>query len=119
VLKSGSEVKVEVAIKNGLKQEDLEFAYREGDPLTCIVAVRDSEGNLVPATEQGRKVNEAHAGWQGRSLAYSLHPGETDRRECEVSELYDMSRAGKYFIQVQQVDGRPAQSNTLELTVVP
>jgi hypothetical protein len=36
-----------------------------------------------------------------------------------VSDLYDMSRAGKYFIQVQQVDGRPAQSNTLELTVVP
>ncbi|HKD44083.1 MAG TPA: hypothetical protein VKD24_00385, partial [Candidatus Angelobacter sp.] len=119
VLKSGSEVKVEVAIKNGLKGEDLEFAYREGDPLTCIVAVRDSEGNLVPATEQGRKVNEAHAGWQGRFLAYSLHTGETDRRECAVSELYDMSRAGKYFIHVQQVDGRPAQSNTLELTVVP
>jgi hypothetical protein len=119
VLKSGSEVKVEVAIKNELKREDLEFAYREGDPLTCIVAVRDSDGNLVPATEQGRKVNEAHAGWQGRFLAYSLHPGETDRRECAVSELYDMSRAGKYFIQVQQVDGRPAQSNTLELTVVP
>jgi hypothetical protein len=51
-------------------------------------------------------------------VAYSLHPGETKQRECAVSELYDMSRAGKYFIQVQQ-DGRPAQSNTLELTVGP
>ena len=64
-------------------------------------------------------MNEAHASWQGRSLAYSLHPGEIKRRECAVSELYDMSHAGTYFIEVQQLDGRPAQSNTLVLTVVP
>ena len=119
VVKSGSEVKVEVAVKNGLKRDDLDFVYREGDPLTCMVAVRDSEGNLIPPTEEGHKVNEAHAAWQGRSQVYSLHPGETKRRECAVSELYDMSHAGKYFIQVQQVDGRSAQSNTLVLTVVP
>jgi hypothetical protein len=119
VVKSGSAVKVEVAVKNGLKREDLDFTYREGDPLTCMVAVRDSLGNLIPATEQGRKVNEAHASWQGRSLVYSLHPGEIKRRECAVSELYDMSHAGTYFIEVQQLDGRPAQSNTLVLTVVP
>jgi hypothetical protein len=119
VVKSGSAVKVEVAVKNGMKRDDLDFVYREGDPLTCMVAVRDSDGNLIPATEEGRKVNQAHAAWQGRSLAYSLHPGETKRRECAVSELYDVSHAGKYFIQVQQLDGRPAQSNTLVLSVVP
>ena len=108
-MKSGSEVKVEVAVRNAQKRDDLDFVYREGDPLTCMVAVRDSDGNLIPATEEGHKVKEAHAAWQGRSLVYSLHPGEIKRRECAVSELYDMSLAGKYFIQVQQLDGRPAQ----------
>jgi hypothetical protein len=118
VVKSGSAVRVEVAVKNSLK-EDLDFRYPEGDPLTCVIAVRDADGNAAPITEQGRKLKEAHGNWRGRPVAYSLLPGETQRRECTVSELDDMSRAGKYFIQVQQLDGRPAESNTLVLTVVP
>jgi hypothetical protein len=118
VLKSGAELKVEVAVKNSLKQ-DLNFAFPEGDPLTCVITVRDADGKMAPVTEQGRRLQEAHAAQQGRPMAYSLHPGETQRRECAVSELYDLSHPGKYFIQVQQLDRRSAQSNTLVLTVVP
>lgn len=118
VVKSGSELKVDVAVKNSLKQ-DLNFTYPQGDPLTCMLAVRDADGNTAPVTEEGRKLQEAHSTWQGTPVGYSLHPGEIQRRECPVSELYDLSRAGKYFIHVQQLDGSPAESNTIALTVVP
>jgi hypothetical protein len=118
VVKSGSAVTVEVAVKNSLK-EDLEFKYREDDPLTCVISVRDADGNSVSFTEQGRKLLELHATRQGRLRAYTLFPGEIQRRECAVGELYDLSHPGKYSVQVQQLDGRPADSNTLVLTVVP
>jgi hypothetical protein len=118
VVKSGSAVTVEVTVKNSLK-EDLEFKYREGDPLTCVLSVRDADGNAAPLTEQGRQRLELHTQRRGRLRAYTLFPGETQRRECAVDELYDLSHPGKYAIQVQQLDGRPAESNTLVLTIVP
>jgi hypothetical protein len=118
VVKSGSAVTVEVAVKNSLK-EDLEFKYREGDPLTCVLSVRDADGNAAPFTEQGRTLLELHATRRGRLRAYTLFPGETQRRQCAFDELYDVSHPGKYSIQLQQLDGRPADSNSLVLTVVP
>jgi hypothetical protein len=118
VVKSGAQVRIAVAVKNSSKQ-DLDFGFPEGDPLTCLIAVRNDDGKLVSATEHGRVLQVAHASSRGRRLEYSLHPGETQRRECPVSEIYDMSQAGKYFIQLVEVDGRSAQSNTLVLTVLP
>jgi hypothetical protein len=118
IVKSGAALKVEVVVKNSLKQ-DLNFTYTEGDPLTCVIAVRDADGKMAPLTEQGRKLQEAHSTLRGRTLSYSLHTGEAQIRECVVSDLYELSHAGKYFLEVQQLDGRPAESNTLVLTVVP
>jgi hypothetical protein len=52
-------------------------------------------------------------------VKYSLNPGEMQTRECAVSDLYDMTAPGKYSIEVQQLDGRPVQSNSVTVTVAP
>lgn len=116
IVKSGSPVKVNVTLTNGSRR-DLNFVYPAGDPLTCMIVVRDVNGNTLANSEEGRKLKDEHKAWQGRPLSYSLHPGEIQRRECAVSELYDMTSAGKYFIQVEQLDGNPVQSNTVAVTV--
>jgi hypothetical protein len=117
-VKSGSDVRISVTVKNASKQ-NYDFIYPAGDPLRCMVAVRDDQGNMAADTEDGRRMKETHATWQGRRLAYNLQPGEIQTRECVVSELYDMTRPGKYSIAVQQLDGKPVQSNTEVVTVVP
>lgn len=116
VVKPGSEVRIDVTVKNASKQ-NLDFAYPAGDPLTCLLVVRDAGGNMVADTEEGRRLKAAHAGWQGRPVAYNLQPGEAQNRQCSVSKLFDISHPGQYAIQVKQLDGRLAQSNTAFVTV--
>jgi hypothetical protein len=117
-VKSGSNIRVGVTLRNASKQ-DYDFTYATGDPLTCMIAVRDAQGNMAADTAQGRKTKDMHATWRGQPLTYSLQPGETQTRDCAVSELYDMTHPGKYSIEVQQLDGRPVKSNTEVVTVVP
>lgn len=63
-------------------------------------------------------MKNAHEGWQGKPATYTLKPGETQTRECDVSDFYDMTSPGKYSIEVQQLDGRPVHSNVVTVTVV-
>lgn len=118
VVKSGAPVQVEVTLKNSSKQ-DIAFVYPSGDPLACMILVRDGNGNSVVDTEQGQKLKAAHAAWQGRPITYTLQPGETQTRGCAVSELYDMRLPGKYSIEVHQLDGSAVASNAVTVTVVP
>lgn len=116
--KAGSDVRVHVTLKN-TTSADLDFEYSDGDPLTCIVAVRDANGNAVADTAQGTKLKAEHSSWQGQKVSYALHPGETQTRDCPVSELYDMSAPMKYSIQVQQLDGHVVQSNMVNVMIAP
>jgi hypothetical protein len=114
--KSGSAIRISATVKNTAKF-DIRFEYPSGDPLTCVVAVRDAAGNPVADTDQGRKLKAEHTSWQGQPVSYALNPGESQTRECAVSDLYDMSPPGKYSIQVQQLDGRAVHSNVVTVTV--
>lgn len=115
--KAGAEIRIQVTVKN-TAHFDIRFDYAWGDPLRCMVVVRDSGGNMVADTERGRNLKSEHADWQGQAVSYALNPGESQTRECAVSDLYDMSTPGKYVIEVQQLDGRPVKSNVLTMTVV-
>ena len=117
-VKSGSNFQVKVTVRNMFKQ-DLKFTYPSDDPLTCMVAVHNAKGELVSDTLAGTRLKTAHAGWKAQPASYTLNPGETQTRQCEVSDLYDMTAAGKYSIEVQQLDGRPVQSNVVTVTVIP
>jgi hypothetical protein len=118
IVKPGSEARINVTVRNTSKQA-WDFTYPAGDPLTCLTVVRAANGSLASDSEEGRRLKAAHAGWQGRPLAYNLQPGETQNRECAVGELYDMSHPGQYSIQVEQLDGRTVESNTVVVTVAP
>ena len=117
-IKSGSDVRVHVTVKNSSKQ-DFKFIYPSGDPLKCDVAVRRLDGSMSVETQDGAKAREAHASWRGSPMTYSLRPGETQTRDCEVSSLYDMTQPGKYLIDVRQLDGKAVQSNVLAVTIAP
>jgi len=117
-VKSGSPVQIKVTMKNAADFV-VAFAYPSGDPLTCVVAVRDANGKTVADTEKGRQLKSQHAAAQGAEAKYTLNPGETQTRECAVSDLYDMTAAGKYSIDVEQLDGRAVVSNLITVTVTP
>ena len=117
-VKSGSELQVKVTVRNMSKQ-DLKFSYPSDDPLTCMVAVHNAKGELVSDTPAGARLKSAHAEWKAQPASYTLNPGETQTRQCDVSHLYDMTAPGKYSLEVQQVDGRRVQSNVVTVTVLP
>ena len=117
VVKAGEEIEIHVRLKNSSRQ-DLNFSYPEGDPLTCIVAVQDENGNAIADTKLGMALKAQHAGLERPPASYAIHPGEAQTRDCNVSDLYQMSAPGKYSIQVLQLDGRPVHSNVVAVSVV-
>ncbi|MGC2694510.1 MAG: DUF4136 domain-containing protein [Candidatus Angelobacter sp.] len=118
VVKAGEKIDIHVRLKNSSRQE-LNFSYPEGDPLTCMVAVHDENGNAAADTKLGLALKAQHAGLQRPPLSYTIHPGEAQTRDCNVNDLYQMSAPGKYSIEVQQLDGRPVHSNVVAVSVVP
>jgi hypothetical protein len=117
-VKSGSSISATVIVKNATKQ-NFNFVYPQDDPLTCVIAVRDADGNAAKDTEEGLKIRQAHATWQGSATGYELRPREKQTRQCAVSSLFEMTAPGKYSIQVKELDGRPAESNVVTVTVQP
>jgi hypothetical protein len=118
VVKSGEKIAIHVRLKNSSRQ-DLNFSYPEGDPLTCVVAVHDENGNAVADTKLGLALKAQHAGLERPPVSYAIHPGEAQTRDCNVNDLYQMSPPGKYSIEIQQLDGRPVHSNVVAVSVVP
>ncbi|HEY2362014.1 MAG TPA: hypothetical protein VGK36_12915 [Candidatus Angelobacter sp.] len=118
VVRSGEKINIHVRLKNSSRQ-DLNFSYPEGDPLTCIVAVHDENGNPVADTKLGLALKAQHAQLERPPVSYAIHPGEAQTRDCNVNDLYQMSPPGKYSIEVQQLDGRPVHSNVVAVSVVP
>lgn len=116
VVSSGTEVEATVTLKNNFKM-DLGFKYPAGDPLTCLLTVRNANGNEVANTAEGSQLKQAHSTWQGQAQSYVLHPGEKQTRQCAVSALYKITQPGKYLVEVTQLDGRTVQSNIATLTV--
>ena len=127
-VKTGTEVKVKIVLKN---TSDREFTLAKTNAVSqaefhFLVAVRDSHGQPAPDTEYGR-------GIMGREIKkrviifagdafFTLKPNETLEDEAIVNKLYDLSRPGKYFIQVtrqfpEQLGKGQVKSNTIEITV--
>jgi hypothetical protein len=127
-VKVGSEVKVEIVLKNTSDHEltigktnavsQAEFHY--------LVEVRDDQGRSAPDTEYGRRVFGRET--KKRTILYwgeayfTLKPNQTLEDEAVASKLYDMSRPGKYLIQVSRVVpkelvGGVVKSNAVTVTV--
>jgi hypothetical protein len=128
VVKTGSDVVVEVEMKN-ISQEDVP----DGAPLTPGLGstgfrweVRDSAGKQVAMTDYGIRVNhpESSSGephvWVGSFFTAPLAPGKVINQKLALTREYDFSKPGKYTIQASRWDGQiEVKSNTITLTVTP
>ena len=90
------------------------------------VDVRDAEGQLVNRTEYGRAIFDEEnssifiAG--GPSVALDLAPGDEIRKNITISDLYNFSKPGSYFVTVRKevpgvYGGGTINSNTVEIHV--
>jgi len=91
-----------------------------------MIEVRNEQGNIVQETDEGRKMREAADAPKGRRILSGLNdelkPHETVKHTIEVSEYWDMSRPGKYTIQVErrlpeELGKGSVKSNTIAVTV--
>lgn len=123
VIPSGSDVKFKVTFTNDTRK-DLHYAVggpgRGGPPFD--INVRDAKGNPVPETSYGLKMHgKDPRPWSGSVFNATSHPGEAIELDLILSKEYDLSKPGKYTVQVQE--RYPAlqavRSNILTITVVP
>lgn len=128
VVASGAEVKVKIVLKNTSDHEiGVARSSREdqGEFHNKIV-LRDEHGNLVQMKERGNNggkgQNDTDSVIQETMVVFPLKPGELLKDGFIVSKAYDMSKPGKYSIQVERIDDESktvVKSNTITVTVTP
>ena len=113
-VKAGSEVIIRITPTNRsdhrirFRVEPMDYRYQ--------VTVYDAQNKMAMETERGRKVKGASGMTVYLGGSFWLDPGESRKDELAVSDLYDMSRPGKYKVQVSR---KGAKSNTITINVVP
>jgi hypothetical protein len=119
-VKAGSEVKVDITLQNSsnraihvhLSLAEMEYTFE----------VRDGQNRIPPETEYARKAKGR--GYFSNDQIFYLQPGESLPKDLLVlTRFYDMSRPGKYTVQVsravpKELGGGTVKSNTLTITVV-
>jgi hypothetical protein len=120
---AGSDVNLKVKFTNDTGK-DLHFAVGgpgRGGPAFDI-NVRDSQGNAVPETSYGLRMHGRDPRpWSGSVFRATSHSGQTVEINLILSKEYDLSKPGKYTVQVQDRRPvvRPVKSNIVTITVFP
>ena len=115
VVRSGEKIAIQIAMTN--TSDTTIGMHRDMQDRNYMVDVFDTSGKAMRDTERGRQWK--HDG--GRRQVISgpmdrLRPGDTTTGELVISDLYDMSRPGKYSVQVRRV---AVKSNIVTITVTP
>jgi hypothetical protein len=118
-IKVGSEVKVDITLRNSSNHAiDVGLGWSEAD---YALDVRDSQNRILPETEFARKL-KGH-GYFYSDTIFTLQRGEALPKEMLViSKFCDVSRPGKYTIQVsravpKELGGGTVRSNTITITI--
>jgi hypothetical protein len=127
VISAPSEVKSGFGVTVGIKFTNTsnKVVFLEGMEAPYVAIIRDAHGNPSSDTEKGRKVKDKQRKTfsplnRGSGFMASLQPGESITQELIVSDLYDMSRPGKYSIQLQRFwNDRLVPSNTVKIRIIP
>jgi hypothetical protein len=135
VVKTGSEVNVKIALTNTSKEDlyflvtgvfdyvvDVHYFATTSSPANMAPANMAPE-NMAPLTDRGRKIKQTHGTFAGSAIRTRLKPGVTVEDDCAVTDFYDMTRPGRYVIQLQHdIPTNPNQivkSNVITVTVTP
>jgi hypothetical protein len=134
VVKAGSDVKVNVVLRNvgdqavNLTAAPKVFNGSVGEVHFYRATVKDGKGDPAVYTAFGKKIwgEDAAPGalFDGSMLLVApLNPGEQHKHSLMIGKLYDLSKPGKYTIQVTRLDLEgtkiPLKSNTITVTVEP
>ncbi len=118
-VKAGSEVKVDITLRNSSNRA-MYMSYGSGE-LDYAFEVRDSQNRVPPETEFARK-SKGRA-YVSSDHVFYLQPGESLPKALVVlTKFYDLSRPGKYTIQVsravpKEAGGGVIKSNLITITV--
>ena len=119
-IKRGSEVRVEVTITNNSNRP---ITLEITSPLCDYeVEVRDSTGNLAPDTDVKKASDCANRMVTGRDIGVQLMPHESKKDTIPITLFSDMSKPGKYSIQVtwkgpKEIGNVAVKSNKIAVTV--
>jgi hypothetical protein len=122
-VRAGSDVKLNVVLTNNTGK-DLHSGYggpgRNGPVFD--LDIRDSKNKAVPETPfglttQGKNLHP----FSGSAFSATSHPGETIKEELNLSKEYDLSKPGKYTVQVRERHPvfQAVKSNIITITVNP
>jgi len=131
LISAGSEPKLSIVLKNTSDHEIMLGRSVQPDhgELHHDVEVRDDKGDLAPETEYHRKIKGRLPATPGKAppppnvwsdILTSIKPGETRNDDLTISKLYDLSKPGKYTIQVSRFDEDTkavVKSNTITVNV--
>jgi len=132
VVTRGSKVKVKITLKN-TSNHDIVIPRSNAEDQGVFhnkITVRDEEGNLVAdkAAVAARTDKNKDTGSELTNLTmetvinFTLKPGESLKDGIKLSEFYDLSKPGKYSIEVERTDDitkAVVKSNTITLAVTP
>lgn len=126
LMKAGSIVQIDVVVKN-ISPHDilLETNYtRPYVETTDHVNIVDENGAKASETQFGRAAlgHSPGSGVTGKDVFMRLRISKSFTYQLKISELYDLSRPGKYTIQVERLDEESeafVKSNTITVTVTP
>jgi hypothetical protein len=120
-ISSGSELRLRVSVTN-----ETDHSLLMGRDFLPDIDIRDSEGKQLPRREEPKVSPRSPADIEisGGSSLFGVDPGRTHQEEVivSISKGYDLSRPGKYTIQVHRFlrHGDPIiKSNTITVTVTP
>ena len=125
IVKAGSEIEVEITVTNTTKGVVGVTSAHSSSEISAF-DVRDSQGNLS-LTKWGRALIK-HEGSEivelptGGGSVLFIEPGKSVTETIAIPGLYDLSRPGKYTIQVQRLDHvtmNTVKSNTITVVVTP
>jgi hypothetical protein len=114
-IKAGSDVKVDIILRNSSNHAiDVSLGLAEMD---YALAIGDSQNRIPPETELARK-SKGHARFSNETV-FTLQPGETlPKEKLVISKFYDVSRRGKYTIQVSRAVPKELGSGTVKSTAI-
>jgi hypothetical protein len=128
-VRAGSEVRVKIVMKN-VTDHQIRIpgkAEVRGDdvvPANCHATVTDAKGARAPLTNYGEKMwgRPLEEGHEGTWVFGTMEAGEERpfTSDLILSRLYDLSKPGKYTVQVRYPDGDGhgvVKSNKVTLTI--
>jgi hypothetical protein len=124
VIKIGSRCTIAISVKN-IADHEITTGRILGE-LPFEMNVKDEEGKARPEStlrKEKRRLRNADPGGCEMSLVFErIKPGESTLEGADVNEHYDITKAGKYTIQVHRLDPdsqTEVRSNIITVTVTP